>query len=349
MSGLRRFWERVRAMLTRRRLDMELDAEVAAHLEMATEENLQRGLPADEARRQALLRFGGVAQAHERQREARGLPGLEILMQDLRYGLRTLSRERGFTAAAVLILALGIGANVAVFSVVNTLLLRPLPFPDAQQLAWIAPPPSKCGMSCATYSTDAYDTFRAKSRSYQDVTGYFAFSSPDNLSLSLGGAPIPATSIDVVANFFQVLGVQPARGRLFTAADARHGAPPVVLLTHAWWRRQFNADPAIVGKAFDMDGKQTTVIGVLPAWFDFGAVFSPGAKIDAITPLDLYGPPRDWGNIITLIGRMKPGVTLAQAEEDARRVAPSMCRNNKQPDTCGAYRNHVVPVPLKDM
>ncbi|MGA7343352.1 MAG: ABC transporter permease [Terracidiphilus sp.] len=339
---------RIRAFFLKRRLDAELEAELAAHVELAVEENLERGLPLAEARRVALASMGGLEQARDRHREARGLMRLDILLQDLKYTFRTLGRDAGFAAVAILILALGIGANVAVFSVVNTLLLRPLPFPNAQQLVWIAPPPRKCGLSCATYSTDAYDEFRAGSRSYQDVTGYFAFSSPDNLSLSRGGAPIPATSIDVVANFFQVLGVRPAMGRQFTADDARNGAAPVVMLSDAWWRRQFNADPAIVGKAFDMNGQQTTVIGVLPAGFDFGAVFSPGAKIDAITPLNLYGPPRDWGNIITLIGRLKPGVTLAQARQDAAAVAPTMCWNNKQPQSCGSYKDDVVPVPLKD-
>jgi hypothetical protein len=101
---------------------------------------------------------------------------------------------------------------------------------------------------------------------------------------------------------------------------------------------QFNADPAIVGKAFDMNGQQTTVIGVLPRSFDFGAVFSPGAKVDAITPLNLYGPPRDWGNIITMIGRLKPGVTLAQARKDADAAAPHMCWNNKNPQSCGSMQ-----------
>src|SRR6202035_4029713 len=149
----------------------------------------------------------------------------------------------------VLILGLGIGVNVAVFSVVNTLMLRPLPFPNAQELVWIAPPPAKCGLSCATYSTDAYDTFRVGSRSYQDVTGYFAFSSPGNLKLRMGnGAPVPATSIDVIANFFDVLEVRPAMGRLLRAEDGRNGAAPVVVLSDAWWRTQFNADPNIVGK-----------------------------------------------------------------------------------------------------
>jgi predicted permease len=273
----------------------------------------------------------------------------DILLRDLKYTVRKLMRDPGFTIVAVLILALGIGANVAVFSVVNTLMLRPLPFPNAQELVWIAPPPSKCGLSCATYSTDAYDEFRMGSRSYRDVTGYFAFSSAGNLKLQIGNsAPLPATSIDVIHNFFNVLGVRPEMGRLFTADDARNGAAPVVLLTDAWWRRQFNADPNIVGKAFDINGQQTTVIGVLPGTFDFGAVFAPGTKVDALTPLNLYGPPRNWGNIITMIGRMKPGVTLAQAVQEAAAVAPSMCWNNNRPDSCGSYKGAVVPVPLKN-
>jgi predicted permease len=218
---------------------------------------------------------------------------------------------------------------------------------------WIAPPPTKCGLSCATYSTDAYDEFRMYSRSFQDVTGYFAFSGPGNLSLNRGGAPIPATGIDVIANFFQLLGVQPAMGRVFRPEDALNGAAPVILISDAWWKTQFNADPKIVGKAFDMNGTQTTVIGVLPRSFDFGAVFSPGAKIDAITPLNLYGPPRGWGNIITMIGRAKPGVTLAQAKDDAAAAAPQMCWNNTVPVSCGVYaekngKGGVVPVPLKD-
>jgi predicted permease len=348
MGALREAVNRVLSFFAKPQRDAELDAEMAAHLDLAIEENVQRGMTQQEARRQALIRFGGVEQAKEKHREARGLMTLDILLQDLKYTFRTLGRERGFTAVAVLILALGIGANIAVFSVVNTLLLRPLPFADAGQLVWIAPPPTKCGLSCATYSTDAYDQFRTHTHSFQDVTGYFAFSGTDNLSLSLGGAPIPATSIDVIANFFQVLGVQPAMGRAFTADDARDGAAPVVLLTDAWWKRQFGGDPAIVGKAFDMNGKQTTVIGVLPTSFDFGAAFSPGVKIDAITPLDLYGPPRDWGNIVTFIGRLKPGVSLIQAQGDSKAASQNMCWNLKQPKSCGDYKDNVIPVPLKD-
>jgi predicted permease len=348
VSETLRLFKRIWAFIRRRPLDADLEAELAAHLQMAIDDNIARGLSPSEARRIALISIGGMEQARYRHREVRGFMNLDILLQDLKYTLRKLWRDPSFTVVAGLILALAIGANIAVFSVVNTLLLRPLPFHNAQELVWIAPPPTKCGLSCATYSTDAYDEFRAGTRSYQDVTGYFAFSSAGNLSLNLGGAPIPATSIDVIQNFFQLLGVHAQMGRVFTPDDARNGAAPVVLLTHAWWKRQFNADPNIVGKTFDMNGQQTTVIGVLPASFDFGAVFAPGTKVDAITPLNLYGPPRDWGNIITMIGRMKPGVTLGQAVEEAARVAPHMCWNNKHPETCGDYKGAVVPVPLKD-
>jgi predicted permease len=348
MSALRRAFARMFSFLRKPSLDDDLEAEIAAHIELATQQNIERGLTPIEARRQALVRFGGMDLVKDQHREARGLMKLDILFQDFKYTVRSLCRDRGFTIVAVLLLALGIGANIAVFSVVNNLLLRPLPFPNADRLVWIAPPPTGCGLSCATYSTDAYDEFRRYSRSYQDVTGYFAFSGPGNLDLSLGGAPIPATSVDVIANFFQVLGVQPAMGRVFRPEDGNNGAAPVIVLSDAWWRRQFNADPNIVGKAFDMNGHQTTVIGVLPATFDFGAVFSPGVKIDALTPLNLYGPPRDWGNILTLIGRLKPGVTMGQAVPDAASAATHMCWNNKQPQSCHQYIGAVVPVPLKD-
>src|SRR5579862_93234 len=349
MSDLRRGVARVGAFLRKESLDDRLEDELNAHIDEATDVYLDRGFSPAEARRLALVNLGGVQQARERQREARGLMTLDILLQDLRYTVRKLVNDPGFSIVAVLILALGIGANVAVFSVVNTLMLRPLPFTNPQQLVWIAPPAQKSGLSGATYSTDAYDEFRMYTRSYQDVTGYFAFSGPDNLNLQIdGGAPIPATSIDVIANFFQVLGVQPAMGRSFREEDARNGASPVILLSNAWWKRQFNADPNIVGKAFDMNGHQTTVIGVLPASFDFGAVFAPGTKVDAITPLNLYGPPRDWGNIITFIGRIKPGVTLGQAIGDSAQARSHMCWNNRQPQGCGTSYDPPVPVPLKE-
>lgn len=338
MSGWwQREWQRVLAFLRRDGLDRDLDAEMSSHLEMAVEENVRSGMTPEEARRRALVRFGGIQQAREEQRAARGLPFLDVLGQDLRFTARTLRRDAGFTVVAVLILALGIGANVAVFSVVNTILLRPLPFPESQQLVWIAPPPRKCGLSCATYSIDAYDEFRAQSRSYQDITGYNAFTSPDNLRLTVGkGEPQPVTGMEVLGNFFQVLGVHPMLGRLFVPADTLKGSHWVVLLEYAYWKRQFAGDQGIVGKEIDLSGQPATVVGVLPESFDFGAVFSPGSRVDMITPL-IPDYERDDGNVIPLIGRMKPGVTVGQAQADAEMVVPHLCWNVKQPRSCGAY------------
>jgi len=203
MSMLREAIERVRSFFQKPQRDSELEAEVAAHLELATEENLRQGMPADEARRLAMIRFGGVTQAKEQQREARGLPWLDVLMQDVRFTLRTLGRDRGFTLIAVVILGLGIGANITVFSVVNTILLRPLPFPNPQQLVRILTKDPKGGESSMTYSTDATQEFQRLNRSFASVSGYFAFSGPDNLKLGGGAQPMPVTGLNVGETFLR--------------------------------------------------------------------------------------------------------------------------------------------------
>jgi predicted permease len=335
--------------------------EIGFHLEAKTEDLVRQGWAPEVARKEAERQFGDpravqrqgqrIGKKTERRRRLSDY-GNDIL-QDVRYTFRTLRRDPGFAAISILILALAIGANIAVFSVVNTLLLRPLPFPHASELVWIAPPPSTCGWSCATYSADAYEEFRDQSRAYQDVTGYEAFTTPENFRLTGNGEPVPATGIEVIGNFFQVLGVQPAIGRLFTPEEARgpvvasSTATPVALLANAYWRRQFHSDPAIVGKAIELNGAPVTVVGVLPDSFDYGAVFSPGAKADLFVPVSL-DTERMWGNIVTLVGRLKPGVTVAQALDDANRVAPDMYFNVKYPQSRGQYKNGLVPVPLKD-
>ncbi|HLI34335.1 MAG TPA: ABC transporter permease, partial [Terriglobia bacterium] len=216
---------------------------------------------------------------------------------------------------------------------------------NPQQLVWIAPPPTKCGFSCETYSADAFEEFRAQNHSFQDVAGYFAFSTEDNYRLTGRGEPVPATGIYVTRSFFQVLGVEPSLGRLFTPDDARKGSHPVALLANAYWRRQFAADPKIVGKAIDLNGQAVTVIGVLPPSFDFGAVFSPGEKVDLFTPFVL-DDWRDDGNDLTMIGRLKPGVSLPQAQADANLVAPRLYFNIKYPTTKGWYKAHLTPLKV---
>ena len=336
MNWLKLLLQRLRSSFSQSQTDQDLEMEMASHLESAIEDNLKRGMSPEEARRQALIRFGGVEQAMQQHREERGFQSLDILWQDLRYTFRTLRRDPGFTAIAILILALGIGANIAVFSVVNTILLRPLPFHDPQQLVWITGLPGRGGLSSQTYSTDAYKAFVSQQRSYQDVTGYFAFSTSDNTRLLGRGEPLLLSGVLVNGNFFQTLGVQPILGRLFRPEECQKNAPPVTLLSYPFWKRQFGADPDIVGKAVNFDGRSVTIIGVLPETFDFGSVFSPGSKVDTYGPA-ILDDMEDWGNTLALIGRLKPGVSLAQAQAEADLLFPRLLFSFKHPDWGGNY------------
>ena len=343
-DSLRRAMTRLGAFFRSEPLDWDLEEEVASHIAMATEDNIRSGMTPEEARRKAMVKFGGVEQAKERQRESRGLPGLETLLQDLRYTMRTLSRDRGFATVAILILALGIGANVVVFSVVNTILLRPLPFYDPARLVWVAPGNAK-GLSGSTYSVDAYEDLRLMNKSYEDVTGYFAFSTEDNYKLTGRGVPQPVTGIMVAANFFHVLGVEPMMGRQFRAEESLKGGPPAVMLSYAFWQRQFGGDRGIVGKSIELDGKPAIVAGVLPESFDFGAAFSPGAKVDILTPL-VMDDIRFQGNTIAIVGRLKQGVTLEQARAEAKTLFPQFYWGKRFADSKGQYT--AQPVFLKE-
>jgi predicted permease len=314
---------RLRAAFRGAELDRDLDAEIESHLDLAVEENIRRGMSAQEARRQAMLRFGGAARAKEQHREARGLPALDILLQDLRYAIRTCRRNGGFTVVAVLILALGVGANIAVFSVVDTLMLRPLPFPDSQQLAWLAVGRGEGGLSSVTYTVDAYEEFQRHNQSFQQVTCYNPFLGNSETKLIGRGEPQPVAGLMIAENFFETLGVQPALGRLFSHEECQKGGRPAVILGHAFWQRQFGGDPDIVGQAITLDKTGATVVGVLPASFDFGSVFSPGVRMDFYMPAPL-DDMRDWGNTLAVIGRLKPGVTVAEAQVEANVLFPEL-------------------------
>jgi len=323
MATFKEALQRMLSLFRKREQDVELDQEMQSHLEFAVEENLRAGMTQVEARRRAMVQFGGVQQARERQREARGLPWLEILIQDLKFTFRTLRRDRAFAAIAIVILGLGIGANIAVFSVVDTVLLRPLPFPNSGQLVRIVTKNPKSGESSKTYSADATEEFQQRNRSFQDVTGYFAFSSDENLKLVTTGQPLPVTGLMVMGNFFKTLDVQPVLGRLFTPDECVRNSRAVTLLSYAFWKRHFGGDPAIVGQAINLSGTPTTVVGVLPETFDFGSVFSPGSKVDLFTPVVMENI-RFQGNTLALTGRLKPGVTVPQAQAEADLLFPKL-------------------------
>ena len=339
--SLREAFNRIRSFFRRDSLDQELNQEMASHLEMAIEENIGRGMSAEEARRQAIVRFGGVQQSLELHRESRGLPWLDTLTQDLRFTFRTLKRDYGFTIVAVLILALGVAANITVFSVVNTILLRPLPFPDSQQLVRIVEKDPKAGESSKTYTADATQDFQQQNHSFQSVSGYFAFTGPDNFKLMGNSQPMPVTGMLVAEGFFQTLGVEPSLGRSFKSQEFVKHAQPVALLSYSFWKRQFAGDPSIVGRAIDLSNTSVTVIGVLPNTFDFGSVFSPGAKVDLFTPY-IMDDFRDDGNDLALVGRLKKGVTLAQAQSEADQLFPQLLFEHKHPEFKPGYTGQLT-------
>lgn len=340
---LRQIVQRALAFFRKQSWDREFEAATASHLDFAIEENIRNGMQPEEARRQALLRFGGVQQSREKHREVRGLPMLDSILQDLRYTFRTLRRDRGFASIAVLMLGLGIGANVAVFSVVDGILLRPLPLHNPEQLVWITQAKDTSGMSSLTYSADAYQAFRDRNKSFQSVTGYFAFTQPDNFRLTGHGEPLPVTAIYVVGNFFRTLGVQPKIGRLFRSAELQKNGPPAVLLSYPFWKRQFADDAKIVGRTIDLNDKPVTVAGVLPQSFDFGSIFLPGETVDVFVPYILD----DWrmdGNDLPFIARLKPGVTIPQAQAEANIIAPDLYWSVKYPNSKGFYTMKLTPL-----
>jgi predicted permease len=270
-----------------------------------------------------------------------GASDKEAFMQDLRFTFRTLRRDCGFTIVAVLILGLGIGANIAVFSVVNTILLRPLPFRDPERLVRIVEKEAGTNESGRTYTADATQDFQEQNRSFQSVSGYFAFTPPDNFKLVGRGQPVPVTGILVAEGFFQTLGVEPSLGRLFRHEEFVQHAQPAVLLSYWFWKRQFGGDPGVVGRAVNLSNTSVIVAGVLPATFDFGSVFSPGAKVDLFTPY-IMDDFRDDGNDLALVGRLKPGVSLAAAQREADEIFPRLLFEHKHPEFKPGYTGQLT-------
>jgi predicted permease len=301
----------------------DLTEELESHLRMAIADRVAHGESPADARRQARREFGNMPLIADVTRERWGWLRLEHTLQDLRYTFRTLGRDRSFTSVAVLILALGIGANIVVFSVVNTILLRPLPFYQPQQLVSIQGNNGEGGLSDTSYRIDWWEAYKRNNQSFQNVTGFVPYFTIGETKLMNYGEPKPMLGVWVLEDFFQTLGVQPVLGRQFTHDEAVKGGRPAVLLTYPFWKTQFNGDPKIVGKTITLDKDAMTVVGVLPASFDFGAAFSPRLKTDYFVPA-VPENIKNWGHMLTLVGRLKPGVTVAQAQSEADVLLPHL-------------------------
>ena len=311
---LRGLLVRAAGLFGRARRDRELAEELESHLRMHVEDNLRAGMEPREARRQALVKLGGVAQTAEEYRRQRGLPLIETFIKDLRYGVRRLLKSPGFTFVAVLSLALGIGVNTAIFSLVNTALLRPLPVERPEQIVSLANAAGSRGFPAFSYPN--YKDFRDRSTEVFDGLYAYRFAP---LSVSHEGTSERLWGYVVTGNYFEVLGVRAALGRVLTPDDDRlPGAHPVCVLGYEGWQRRFGADPAVVGKSLIVNGRSFTVVGVLPRGF-YGTeiiaapeLWFPVSMQAEIEVGNSWLDKRAVENLL-IQGRLKPGISMERA------------------------------------
>jgi predicted permease len=330
-DAIRVFWAKARAIFSKSEMDDEFNAELEAHLDLLAAEYEKSGMKPQGARRAAILKVGGRETLREENRDSRGLPFLEVLSQDVKYALRTLRRDKAFAIFAILIAGLGVGASCTVFSVVNTILIHKLPFKDPEQLAWIANHDDATNdMSGKTSQVDHFKDMRDKTQSFSDMAAYMAFYGVGDAKLIEGGEPERLTSVPVSLNFFPLLGVEPQLGRQFNEDEAKFNGPGAVMLSDGIWRRKFGADAHIVGRSLDFDRGPKTVVGVLPAWFDFSTVFTPGSRVDIFECFPLTPETNKWGNTLSILGRLKPGVSVQSAQAEATVLAKLQTQAHKE-------------------
>jgi predicted permease len=324
---------RVTSLFTSRRLDRDLDAEMSAHITLLTEENVRRGMPRDEARRTALVRFGGPMQLKEQHRDDRGLPFVETTMQDIRYGLRALRRNPAFALVAIGTLAIGIGAGTAVFTIARAVLLRPLPYvhPDRLVRVFETNPLKNWARNIAAPAN--YADWKAQNQAFTDVAAYEQFntsgSGASDVFLTGYGEPQGLKALGVTGNLFTVLGTPPLMGRLFTDDETFEGKARVAIASYGLWQSVFAGDPAIIGRTVTLSGRAYDIVGVMPREF-----FFPGRDVQVWLPV-AYPPAVFVRNrrphYLGVVARRRDGVSLEQAQQDMNAIARALER--QYPDT----------------
>jgi putative ABC transport system permease protein len=319
-------------------MEREMDEEMRFHIERQTEKNLRAGMPPEEARRAALASFGGVERFKEESRDEARPRRLEDLAQDLRFGVRSLARNPGFTLVAVLTLALGIGANTAIFSVVDGVLLRPIPLDRADRLMVVWETDRDSGTAREPASVPDFLDFRQQSRSFETLA---AFAGAEVNLTPAAGEPTRLAALAASHEYLPMVGVRPLRGRGFAAADDRPGAPDVALISEGLWQRLFARDPSVVGRTIRLDDRPTTVVGVIPDAGGFGslqvlsaAAYSRSfadrgrdARVEVWVPLrpDPERNPRD-NHPILVLGRLAAGATPETAQREMDTIASELER-----------------------
>ena len=320
MIRLGQLWRRVLHYMRREQFDRELEEEVRFHLEMKAEEYVAAGMAPEEARRAARRQFGNETRTREMSRETWGFVIMETLLQDVRYGARVLARNKGFTAVAVLTLALGIGANTAIFSVVNDLLLRPLPYGDAERIVmlWEVTPE---GRHQNTTSRANFRAWREQGAGFESMAAF----SDQRLNLTGAGDPEEVSVQLATPELFKVLGVETLHGRVLIEDDARLGSAGVVM-SYGFWKRRFGGDPGLVGKPITLNGIPYNVVGIMPAGFQWHIKQRSGtgrpAELWAVLPmLTTSGPAsNERGRFLSVVGRLKGGVSVGQAAAELKTI-----------------------------
>ena len=319
MRKLREFVQRFGGLFNKRRKDQQLDDEIESHLQLHIEDNLRLGMTPEEARREAIIKLGGIESTKEAYRDQRGLPVLETLWQDIRYGARMLRKNPGFTAMAVLTLALGIGATTAIFSIVNTVLLKPLPYREPERLVRLFETYKEPGWERTPVSPAAFLDWRAQNQMLEDIAAI----QWGSFNVTGSGQPERLPGFRVSASLFPMLGVNPILGRQFTSEEDRFGNHHVALISHRLWMRRFGGDANAVGKSIVLDGESYTIVGVMPAGFRFMDGDAEFWTPAAFTPKQITNRGNHgW----TVVARLKPGVTLEQARTEINSIAARLAK-----------------------
>jgi predicted permease len=335
----------LRTILHQQRVESELESEIRGYVDAVTDEKIASGVSPSEARRQALAECGGVEQVKQSVRDQRASTAIQSVVQDLRYGLRQMRRNPAFTLTAVITLGLGLGATTAIFSAVYALLIRPLPYPDADRLVEILDGNSKRGEYGGPLVSPDFVAARSNLKSFDSVAGFTV--GGDDMNLTGAGDPIRVKVVGITANLLPEIHVVAQRGRAFLSSEDRQGGPAVVLMSHQLWQSKFGGDEGVIGRSITVDGKARTVVGVLPALFVFP---DPAIEPDLYVPADLdtdttVGPTKQvW--MIRAIGRLHEGTDLQQADAELKVFAAARLKSYPPELLSWADGREIVAVPL---